>query len=115
MSKLIETSYKGHIDVIKHLVESGADIHANTDKALRVASMYGHLNIVEYLVENGADVHAKDDDALRWASHYNHLDVVHYLKSIYIERYKEKFLCYDCLVLPCCNKLCSEILIKSED
>ena len=79
------------------------------------ASIDGNLNIVKHLVECDADVHARSDDALRWASSNNYLDIFHYLKNIYIERYKEKFLCYDCLVLPCCTELCSEILIKSED
>ena len=145
MSKLIEASYKGQLDIVKHLIENGADIHVNNDRALRCAinnnhldvvkhlvecgadihacndqalrwaSSNGHLDIVKYLIECDADIHARDDEALRWASHYGHFNVVHYLKNIYLERYKEKFLCYDCLVLACCTKLCSNILIKSED
>jgi hypothetical protein len=69
----------GDIEVIKELIESGADIHVDNGYALRYASYYGHLEIVKYLVEQGADIHAMDDDALRWASYYGHLEVVKYL------------------------------------
>lgn len=37
------------LDVIKELVESGANIHADNDLALRWARLYGHLEVVEYL------------------------------------------------------------------
>ena len=40
----------------------------DTDSALGLASKCGHLDIVKYLVQNGADIHARDDDALRWAT-----------------------------------------------
>lgn len=66
----------GSLDVVKCLVEHGADIHADNDHALRVASDYGHLEIVEYLVEQGADIHADADYALRIASENGYLDIV---------------------------------------
>ena len=112
MNKLIEASINGHLDVVKHLVDNGVDIHIMDNIPLRLASTYDHLDIVKYLIENGADIHACNDSALELASTCGHLNVVHYLKSVYLERYKEKFLCYDCLVLSCCTKLCSGILIK---
>ena len=34
---------------MKYLVEQGADIHAENDQALRVASYNGYLEIVKYL------------------------------------------------------------------
>ena len=49
--------------------------------ALEWASACGHLEVVKYLVENGADVHACDGWALREASWNRHLEVVEYLKS----------------------------------
>ena len=43
--------------MVKYLVENGADIHVNNDKALFHASRNNeHLEIVKYLVENGADI-----------------------------------------------------------
>jgi ankyrin repeat protein len=60
-------------------VESGADVHACGDGALRWASESGDLEVVKYLVEKGANVHADNDWALRWASCNGHLDVVRFL------------------------------------
>jgi ankyrin repeat protein len=61
-------------------VESGADIHANNDYALRWASAKGRLEIVKYLVEAGTDIHANNDEALRSASENGRLEIVKYLK-----------------------------------
>ena len=39
------------------MLEQGADIHAQGDLALRWAAMCGRLEIVKYLIERGADIH----------------------------------------------------------
>lgn len=49
--------YNGHVDVLKSLLEAGAD--ANTTRGngatmLLVATERGHLDIVKYLLEAGA-------------------------------------------------------------
>ena len=52
----------GHFEIMKHLVENGADLNArdeNNDTALMKAFQKGRFDIVKYLVENGADVNAK--------------------------------------------------------
>jgi len=72
----------GHLDVVKYLVEQGADIHAYDDEALRGSACNGHLDVVKYLVELGADIHAYDDDALRYSACNGHLDVVKYLVEL---------------------------------
>jgi len=36
----------GSLQMVKHLVEKGADIHAQNDFALRTSARYGHLEIV---------------------------------------------------------------------
>ena len=76
--QLIEATEKGDLELIKYLVEQGADIHAKNDCALRLASYSGNIEIVKYLVEQGAEIHAKNNNALRWASENNHLNVVKY-------------------------------------
>ena len=43
----------GHLEVVKYLVENGADIHANNDHALRWSARFGHLEVVKYLIEKG--------------------------------------------------------------
>ncbi|RLA64541.1 MAG: ankyrin repeat domain-containing protein, partial [Epsilonproteobacteria bacterium] len=45
------------------------------------AANRGHLNIVKFLVDKGADIHVCNDLALKWASDKGHVDVVEYLKS----------------------------------
>jgi ankyrin repeat protein len=74
-------SFYGHVEVVRLLLESGADVHADDDYALRLASFYGHVEVVRLLLASGANVHAKDDCALRWASDKGHIEVVDLLVS----------------------------------
>ena len=70
---------EGHLEIVKYLVDNGADVHANDDEALRWAASNGYLEVVEYLVDNGADIHANNDGALMWATLNGRLEVVKYL------------------------------------
>jgi hypothetical protein len=81
-SSLVLTRLLPLLDAMNLALRHGADIHAQSDAALRDASFYGHFTVVQYLVEKGADVHANDDDALRTAARKGHLRVVEYLKSV---------------------------------
>ena len=45
----------GRMEMVKYLVELGADIHAENEYALRWSAKHGHLEIVKYLVELGAE------------------------------------------------------------
>ena len=56
------------MEVVKYLVDNGADIHANDDCALRWAAEHGRLEVVKYLIDNGADIHARGDRALNFAT-----------------------------------------------
>ena len=80
LTKAIE---KGNLEIVKYLVENGADIKDNdSNTALTVASRNGNLEVVKYLVENGADINDKDnygDTALMVASWNGNLEVVKYL------------------------------------
>jgi len=42
------------LDAVKYLVSQGADVRAQNDKAVRMASQDGHLEVVEYLISQGA-------------------------------------------------------------
>jgi ankyrin repeat protein len=79
--QLIDALIIGKLDLVRHLIKDGANIHANDDKALRYASSCGHLNLVKEFVEKGANVHAKNDEALRWSAANNKLEIVKYLIS----------------------------------
>jgi len=42
------------------LIENGANIHARNDQALSFAISFGYLEVVKYLVENGANINVSD-------------------------------------------------------
>ena len=69
----------GHLEVVKYLIENGADIHACNGCALRCSARRGHVDIVKYLIENGANIHAWDEYALRSSANNGHFEVVKYL------------------------------------
>ena len=69
----------GYLEVVKYLLEQGADLHAQNDWAFQWAARNGRLEVVEYLVKHGANLHVDDDYALRWAAENGHLEMVKYL------------------------------------
>jgi ankyrin repeat protein len=77
--QLMDASTNGQLDLVKQLIEQGADIHARNDWALRAASIRGHLEVVKYLVNKGADIHAENDDALYVAGFTGYIKTVKYL------------------------------------
>lgn len=59
---------RGFGDVVKMLVEHGANIHAFDDQALRNAVESGHVDMVGFLLKNGANASALDNEALKFAT-----------------------------------------------
>lgn len=80
---LIINCENGHTEVVRLLLNAGADVHAGDDFALREASENGHTEVVQLLLNAWADVHAKDDFALRYASALGHAEVVQLLLVYY--------------------------------
>lgn len=74
--RLAWAAEKGHTDVVRALLNSGADVHAEDDYALRISSSNGHYDTVRLLLNNDADVHAIYDEALRLASEHGLSDIV---------------------------------------
>ena len=68
----------GHasLDMVKCLIENGANIRIVNDLALRWSVTSNHLDVVKYLIENGANIHARDDLALLWSVEYCLFDMV---------------------------------------
>ena len=69
-------------DVIKLLINLGADIHYSHEYALLMAAGYGNLDIVKLLISLGADVNAHNecnDYALQRAAQGGHLEVTRFL------------------------------------
>ncbi len=82
---LMWASYEGQLDMVRLLLEKGADINFkgnNGGTALMYACVKGDPEIVKLLLENGADVDAKDGSlmtALMWASYEGRPDVLRML------------------------------------
>jgi ankyrin repeat protein len=72
---------RGHIEIVKYLVENGADIY-NDNKAFHLASFNGHFEIVKFFVEKGADINKKDNYDINpfvYAFLGGHYDIFKYL------------------------------------
>jgi ankyrin repeat protein len=70
---------RGHIAIVKLLLDYGVVTSSTLDASLCYASMCGFVNIVRLLLDHGADVHINHDDSLRWAVGGNYLDIVQLL------------------------------------
>jgi len=75
----------GHLEVVKYLVENGADVNAKDNNGftpLSLAAWKGSLNVVKYLFENGADVKEKcirSSTPLHWTAFKGSLEMVKFL------------------------------------
>ena len=79
-------SAAGHAEVVKALIEHGANVNAAEESefytALMAASVNGHVEIVRLLLNHGAEVDAEDDynaTALTRAAEHGYADVVRLL------------------------------------
>lgn len=86
---LMYAAEQGRLDVVKYLVENGADVNAQSDRrgrgtALIYASAANRITTMEYLLEHGADINATstiDETALIWATALGHVKSVRFLLS----------------------------------
>lgn len=87
-SALTLACYKGHVDMVKFLLDAGADQEHKTDEmhtALMEASMDGHVEVARLLLDHGAEVNMPADSfesPLTLAACGGHVD----LASLLIER-----------------------------
>lgn len=83
-SHLYHASSQGDSAKVEHLLNTGADLSSKEMRALMVACRKGHLDVVRVLLESDADVVNEIDEydgmtALMWACSYGHLEVVELL------------------------------------
>lgn len=76
---LARASQNGDIEMVKQLIEAGADVNANYGIALSNASNMGHVEIAKLLIYAGADVNANHGFALGAASMNGHVEIVRQL------------------------------------
>lgn len=57
---LVEACMNKHLEIAVHLIENGVDFQFNNNKLLRKCAKYGYVDIVRYLVEKGADINVID-------------------------------------------------------
>ncbi len=60
---LLFAAYRGHLDIVRLLVERGADLNAangSGQTALMIAASLGHTAVVDYLLKRKADVSVRD-------------------------------------------------------
>ena len=76
---LIKCVEYGKTSFVKFLLKAGANVHANDDEALRLASQNGHKDIVELLLKAGANIHGYDEYALIMSLDNGYKDVVELL------------------------------------
>ncbi|KJK86072.1 hypothetical protein H633G_10085 [Metarhizium anisopliae BRIP 53284] len=84
---LYRASQRGHAEVVRILLDSGADINVQGGEygygnALQVASLEGHATVVQVLLDEGADINAQgelDSNALQAASYGGHVEIVQIL------------------------------------
>ena len=84
---LAEASQEGHIDLVRHLIEAGGNIHATSatgDTPLMYAAENGHTDVVQVLLEAGASIEHEAEAGrtpLMKAARAGHLCTVQFLVS----------------------------------
>ncbi len=80
---LIEAAANGHLDVVKLLIENGADVNLKGEAwygPLHAAAAKGHIEVVKILLENGADVNIfHQNKPLHDAAMNGHIEVAEIL------------------------------------
>lgn len=63
---------RGHLEVVKVLLDAGADLHAQEDFALRNAVKLRRTEVVKFLLEKGAYINANDNEAAKEVKRNGH-------------------------------------------
>lgn len=85
---------EGHTEIVKVLLDNGANIHVGDDNPLFRACSNGKFNTVKLLLEKGADLHAKKECCLYTACMGGHYEIAEFLleKGAVEERERDNIL-----------------------
>lgn len=72
---LMEACTNGYIELVKLLIENGADVKYNDYYAFRLSVAYKHLELTKFLLEIGADVNTHNDYSIKVVIDYNNFDM----------------------------------------
>ena len=78
---IILASRGGYLSVVKLLIDCGANVRAQSNRAIILASLFGHLSVIKLLIENGANIRVLDNRALFYAKKNKHLDVIKFINA----------------------------------
>ncbi len=88
--ELLDAVIGNHVDMVKRLIEQGADPNYFEDEAqirpLHFAALYNSPDVIPLLIMAGADIHATteyDDTPLMIAERHDHKEVIETLKRFY--------------------------------
>jgi len=76
---LESASGRGNTEIVRILLFSGADVHADDDAALDWTVYHGHAEVVRIPLSAGANVYADDDAPLREAARNGHIGIARLL------------------------------------
>jgi ankyrin repeat protein len=76
---LLRAAIQKKTDIVKYLLDQGADPTNNDSEALCSVINSGNLDIIEMLVRAGANIHARNEYPLREASEKGDLEIIDYL------------------------------------
>ena len=94
MTPLICQSKEGNIEIVKYLLSLGANVNAKDEKRKTSIFYASKVDIVKLLVQHGADIEAvayRRFTPLIEHSSYNHLDIVKYLRSVGANKYAKDY------------------------
>ncbi|AGF84864.1 repeat protein [Moumouvirus goulette] len=79
-------------NIIKYLLESGADINTDNDKPLLNAIQAGNYqdnkSVIQYLIENGSNIHTDNNESLNLACNLGQFEIVKLLVTNGADIYK---------------------------
>lgn len=78
---LIIASEKGYLNIVKFLIDRGANVNVENGLPLIRSSKNGHFNVVKFLIEKGANIHARDGEAYKQSYINKHYDIARFLEK----------------------------------